>query len=163
MAVEAVARIRKRGDKGVKLTDALIGEHGAFFALFDTIEEVAGAAGDVAQIESAAAALAAEIKSHARLEEELLFPALEPHVGLSALFAEMRAEHERIRRGLHRIENARDVNEALEAVRQTLIVARAHFRNEENILYPFAEKVLDDETLLQLGETWAAVRKRAKS
>ena len=147
----------------MKLTDALIGEHGAFFALFDTIEEMAGAVGDVAQIESASAALAAEIRSHARLEEKLLFPALEPHEGSSVLFAKMRAEHERIRRGLQRIENARDINEALEAVSQTLIIVRAHFQNEENILYAFAEKVLDDETLSQLGEAWAAARKKAEA
>ena len=37
----------------MKLTDVLLGEHGAFRALLDEIEEMASFAGEVAQIESA--------------------------------------------------------------------------------------------------------------
>jgi hemerythrin-like domain-containing protein len=139
----------------MKLTDVLLGEHAAFHALLDEIEEMASFAGEVAQIESAMTVLATEVKSHAALEEKLLFPALEPHVETDELFAEMRADHEQIQFGLERIEDARDLNEALEAVRQTLDIVRRHFKNEEEKLYALAEEVLDDETLIQLGEAWA--------
>ncbi len=139
----------------MKLTDVLLGEHAAFGALFDEIEAMASFAGEVAQIESAMTVLTTEVKSHAALEEKLLFPALEPHVETDELFAEMRADHEQIQFGLKRIEDARDLNEALEAVRQTLDTARRHFKKEEEKLYALAEEVLDDETLIQLGEAWA--------
>lgn len=139
----------------MKLTDVLRGEHAAFGALLDEIEEMASFAGEVAQIESAMTVLSTEVKSHAALEEKLLFPALKPHVETGELFAEMRADHEQIRLGLGRIEDARDLDEALEAVRQTLAIARRHFKNEEEKLYALAEEVLDDETLTQLGEAWA--------
>ena len=139
----------------MKLTDVLRGEHAAFRALLDEIEGMASFAGEVAQIESAMTVLRTEIKSHAALEEKLLFPALEPHVETDELFAEMRADHEQIKFGLERIEDARDLDEALEAVRQTLDIARRHFKNEEEKLYALAEEVLDDETLIQLGEAWA--------
>ena len=140
----------------MKLTDVLRGEHAVFFALLDEIEEMASFAGEVAQIESAMTVLSTEVKSHASLEENLLFSALEPHVETDELFAEMRADHDQIRLGLERIEDARDLNEALEAVGQTLAIARKHFKNEEEKLYALAEEVLDDETLNQLGEAWAA-------
>ncbi len=94
----------------------------------------------------------AEEVTRAALEEKLLYPALKPHLDSGELFAEMSADHEKIRSGLKRIENARDIDEALEAVHQTLAITRKHFKNEEKKLYGFAEKVLDDETLNELGE-----------
>jgi iron-sulfur cluster repair protein YtfE (RIC family) len=142
----------------MKLTDVLLGEHAAFHALLDEIEEMASFAGEVAQIESAMTVLTTEIKSHATLEEKLFFPALEPHVETNELFAEMHAEHEQIQFGLECIEDARDLHEALEAVGQTLGIARRHFKNEEEGIYALAEEVLDDETLTQLGEAWATAR-----
>ena len=142
----------------MKLTDVLLGEHAAFHALLDEIEEMASYAGEVAQIESAMTVLRTEIQSHAILEEKLLLPALEPHVQTDELFAEMRADHEQIRLGLECIEDARDLNEALDAVQQTLGIVRTHFKNEEEKLYALAEEVLDDETLIQLGEAWATAR-----
>ena len=139
----------------MKLTDVLLGEHAAFRALLDQIEEMVSYAGEVAQIESAMTVLATEVKSHADLEEKLLFPALEPYVESDELFAEMHGDHQQIKLGLERIANARYLNEALEAVRQTLNIARGHFKNEEQQLYALADKVLDEETLIQLGEAWA--------
>ena len=143
----------------MKLIDALLGEHGAFNALFNTIEELAEAGGELAQIESATAALATVLDTHATLEEELLFPALKPHLADDELIAEMHAEHKEIRAGLERIEDARDIREAVDAVHQTLAVARRHFRKEEEVLYPLANRILDDEAQSRLGEVWATSRK----
>ncbi len=142
----------------MKLTDLIMCEHAAFHELLDEIEGMAYFAVEVAQIESTMTVLTTEVKSHAALEEKLLFPALEPHVETDELFAEMHGDHEQIRFGLERIEDARDLNEALEAVRQTLGIARKHFKNEEERLYALAEEVLDDDTLNQLGEAWATAR-----
>ncbi len=139
----------------MRLTDMLRGEHAVFGALFDEIEEMASFAGELAQIESAMTVLSTEVKSHASLEEKLLFPALEPHLETGELVTEMLSEHEQIQSGLGRIENARGLDEAIEAVRQTLAIARNHFKNEEEKFYALAEEVLDDETLIELGEAWA--------
>ena len=143
----------------MKIIDALLGEHGAFNALFNAIEKLADTGGDLAQIESAMAVLAAEVSSHAGLEEELLFPALEPHLANDELIVEMRAEHDEIEAGLERIEDARDIQEAVDAIRETLGIARRHFQKEERVLYPLAQQLLDDETLTRLGEVWAATRR----
>jgi hemerythrin-like domain-containing protein len=142
----------------MELTDALLGEHGAFRALLDGIEEMASYAGEVARIESAMAVFSAEVTRHAKLEEDLLFPALEPHLDSNDLIAKMRSEHLEIRSGLDSIEDARDLDQALDAVQHTLETARRHFDNEEKVLYATAKKVLDEDTLTRLGEEWADAR-----
>ncbi|MDP6343054.1 MAG: hemerythrin domain-containing protein [Alphaproteobacteria bacterium] len=142
----------------MQLIDALMGEHGAFNALFDTIEKLAETSGELAQIDSAMAVLMTEVDVHARLEIELIFPALENQPGIDELFAEIQAEHEEIRRGLHRIEDARDISEAMEAVRYAMDVARRHFEKEENVLYPMAQRALDDDAQVQLANDWATAR-----
>jgi iron-sulfur cluster repair protein YtfE (RIC family) len=140
------------------LIDALLGEHGAFNALFDAIENMAGTGQELAQIESATMILAAELESHARLEEELLFPVLKPYLTNDELIGELHAEHLAIQDGLERIQNAEDIREAVEAMVETLAVARSHFRKEEEVLYPMARRVLNEETQSQLGDAWAVAR-----
>ncbi len=142
----------------MKLIDALLGEHGAFNALFDSIEKLAESGGVLAQIESATTILAAELDSHATFEEKLLFPALEPHLASNNLIAELCSEHRVIQDGLERIQDAQEIREAVDAMHQTLVVARRHFRREEESLYSVARRVLDDETQSHLGEAWAAAR-----
>jgi regulator of cell morphogenesis and NO signaling len=144
----------------VKLTDALIGEHGAFYTLFDEIEEIATREGAIAIILGATAVLDAMVGSHATLEEELLFAALEPHLGKNnGPLAVMRAEHEEIKRLLEQIEDAADVEQAIHLVKEALSAARSHFQKEEQVLFPMAQRLLGDEALTRLGRAWAESRR----
>ena len=143
----------------MKLTDALLGEHAVFYILFNQIEELAGVEGSMAQIRAANTVLAAIVESHAGIEEELLFPALEPHLGREGgPLAVMRAEHEEIARLLWRIEEAEHEPEAMAAVEAALAQCREHFGKEEQVLFPMAIQFLDEDTLLRLGRSWAEAR-----
>jgi iron-sulfur cluster repair protein YtfE (RIC family) len=142
----------------MKLTDALLGEHAAYYGLFDEIEAMAAVEGGLPQIQSATNVLNALVMAHARLEDELLFQALDAHLGPDGPLAVMRAEHDEIERLLENIEDAEDANQAAEWIRQALRVARDHFRKEEVVLFPLAQRVLDDETLTRLGKAWAEAR-----
>ena len=142
----------------MNLIDALLGEHGAFSVLFDTIEKVAKTDGELAQIESATTILTAELLSHATFEEKSLFPALDPHLADGNIIADLYAEHQAIRDGLEQIQDALDLRGAVDATQQTLLIARKHFRKEEEILYVTARRVLDDDAQSRLAETWAAAR-----
>ena len=143
----------------MKLTDALLGEHSAFYMLFDQVEEMATTGGAMAQIRGATTVLAAMVESHATIEEELLFPALEPHMGRDVgPIAQMRADHEELENLLGQIEETEDVAQATTLVAQALSAARNHFRKEEQYLFPMAEKVLGEETLTRLGKAWAEAR-----
>ena len=143
----------------MKLTDALLGEHGAFYMLFEQVEEIATVGGAMAQVRGAITVLAAMVESHATLEEELLFSALEPHLGKDeGLLVQMRAEHEELERLLGQIEEAEDVAQAAAWVAEALRAARSHFMKEERVLFPMAEQLLGDETLTRLGNAWAEAR-----
>ena len=143
----------------MKLTDALLGEHGVLYVLFDRIEAVAASAASVAQIHEAAAVLSAVILSHANLEEELLFPALETHLGTTGPLAIMRAEHDEIEHALGQIEEAQDLDDGTDCVTSALSLVRDHFQKEEEVLFSVARQALDDETLLRLGKAWAVARR----
>lgn len=142
----------------MRITDAFLGEHGAFKAMFAKIEKLAEISGDLAQIESAMAVLETEIEAHAALEEDMLFSLLAKQPAHEELVAKMRAQHKEIFQAWDRIEGARDVAEALELVAQAVEVARGHFESEEATLYPAVRKVLNEEQLSRLAETWAAAR-----
>lgn len=143
----------------MKLTDALLGEHAVFYVLFSQIEELASIDGSMAQIRAATTVLAAVVESHAGLEEELLFPALEPHLGREGgPLAVMRAEHEEIARLLWCIEEADEEHEAMLAVVAALANCRDHFHKEEQVLFPMALELLDEDTLISLGRSWAEAR-----
>jgi iron-sulfur cluster repair protein YtfE (RIC family) len=143
----------------VKLTDALLGEHGVFYAFFDRIEAVAAAATNLAQIQGATSVLGAVVQSHAKLEEELLFPALETHMGPAGPLAVMRAEHEGIEDAMRQIQEARELDEGAVLVGRALSIVRSHFQKEEEVLFSMARQMLDEETQIRLGKAWAEARR----
>ncbi len=57
----------------MKITDALLGEHGAFYAQFDRLEETLPHTTLAGEVREQAALLAAALVSHAQLEDTLLF------------------------------------------------------------------------------------------
>ncbi len=144
----------------MKLTDALIGEHGAFYTLFNEIEEIAARESAMAIILGATAVLEAMVDSHATLEDELLFAALEPYLGKhDGPLAILRAEHEEMKRLLWQIEDTVDGDEAIVLVKEALTAARIHFQKEEQVLFPMARRLLGDEELTRLGSAWAEARR----
>ncbi len=149
---------RREKDTAVKLTDALLGEHGVFYALFDQIEAVTSTATSVVQIQQATVALSAVILSHAKLEEELLFPALEMHIGTTGPLAVMRSEHDQIEQALQQIEAAQNLDDGADCVARALSILRDHFQKEEEVLFSIARQTLDEETLIRLGNAWAEAR-----
>lgn len=144
----------------MKVTDALLGEHGAFYVIFDQVEKFAAVEGPVSQIQGATTVLEAMVGSHAKLEEELLFTALEPFLGTdNGPLAVMRAEHEELERLLTQIDDAADITRANIWVEEALRAARSHFQKEEQVLFPMAQHLLGDENLTRLGRAWAEARR----
>ncbi len=143
----------------MKLTDALLGEHGVLYALFDQAEALTATATSVVQIQEAMVALSAVILSHSNLEEELLFPALEAHMGTTGPLAVMRTEHDEIDQALRQIEAARNLDDGAECVARVLSILRDHFQKEEEVLFSIARQTLDEETQVRLGTAWAEARR----
>jgi len=142
----------------MKIIDALLGEHGVFYAQFDHLEETVPASVSLAKVQSQAAVLTAALATHAGLENELLFSTLDPHLGQMGPLAVMRMEHDEIENTLGQVQEAQDLAQAQRLVLHAVRVARDHFAKEEQVLFPMAHQVLDENTLTQLGARWAERR-----
>ncbi len=140
----------------MKITDALLGEHGLFYALFEQIEQsIAGAGEDLPALTRALAGL---LGSHAILEEEHLFPALQPQVGEMGPLAVMEMEHRQIEGLLESILGTTDIDTLKGETRALLDITTEHFAKEEGVLFHMAEQFLDESLLHQLGDAWAKAR-----
>ena len=142
----------------MKITDAFLGEHGVFYAQFSHLEQVIPQLADLALVQAHGALLTAALETHAHLEEELLFSALEPHLGQGGPLAVMRMEHQQIEEGLARLPGLGELASAQQLLLRVVQVARGHFAKEEQVLYPMARQALGEAKLVELGAHWAELR-----
>lgn len=143
----------------MNLIDALLGEHGVFYALFTRLEESLSSTETMAEVRSATAVLTAGLLSHAKIENEVLFPALETHIGPEGPLAVMRREHEELDGTLQEVAGMERRDEAVTKVLHALQVARDHFAKEEQVLFPLARRTLGNALLADLGERWTQMRR----
>ncbi len=66
------------------IVDALVGEHGVLGAECEDLEGLVALASSLAEVRAQTALLASGLQSHAQVEDELLFTALEPSLGASS-------------------------------------------------------------------------------
>jgi hemerythrin-like domain-containing protein len=142
----------------MRLIDALLGEHGAQHVLIDKVDAMVSSAKSMDEIQCAIAILSAVLGAHSRLEDDLLEPALERHLGKTGPIAGMRAEHDEIRRALQKIEGTKKLDEGADRVALLLDLVRNHFQKEEAVLFRIADQLLSEQTQIQLGTAWAKER-----
>ncbi|HRI56547.1 MAG TPA: hemerythrin domain-containing protein [Anaerolineae bacterium] len=142
----------------MKITDAFLAEHAMLYAQFDYLQQATPAAANLAVVHSQAATMTATLASHAHLEDELLFTALDAQMGPMGPVAVMRMEHDQIEALLEQVLVAQELAAAQRLMQQTLQLARIHFAKEEQVLFPMAQQVLDERTLTQLAGQWAQRR-----
>ena len=142
----------------MKLTDALLGEHAVLYDLFDFVRDSITKNDDLVVLQSAVTVLGRLLVSHARTEEALLFPALDPHLGEMGPLTVMRAEHREIDELLEAAGRADDAENLKATINRLLNLAREHFLKEEQILFAMARQFLNEATLTTLGDEWATRR-----
>jgi len=144
------------------VTEALRGEHGALYSLFDAfeallMEEGTGDKGRVASV--LARSLRPVLRSHARVEDELLFELVVKEGTEQAGPAQaMLEEHEEVAELLALVEAEEDPAAARARLLDVLDRAREHFRKEELVAFPAAARALGSARLAELGEEWAVRR-----
>jgi len=142
----------------MKLTDALRGEHAVFYGLFEHLEEAIRKTEDISDIRAVLSVVDRLLLAHAKVEDDLLFPRLEPRLGQMGPLAVMRAEHGQIDGLLDAARQEREVDALKSLMLQLLHLARSHFRKEESVLFEMAEHVLGTAALTEMGDRWAEVR-----
>lgn len=139
----------------MRITDALLGEHGVLYGVLDHVEAELDAGADAGPL---AALLRSVLHAHARTEDELLFDEMASEAyGGGGPAAAMIEEHREVAGLLERSSTARG-SELTDLLREVVSLARRHFRREEEAAFPLAEEVFDAGRLGELGADWGARR-----
>jgi hemerythrin-like domain-containing protein len=143
------------------IIDILYGEHGMLLRILEALEEYEMPK-QRWDTEIAACRMAARLmRSHADMEDELLFPAL---VGRSdyatVVLEDHKADHFVIRKLLREAE--RPGSGAPERLRELATAIRNHFEKEEGILFPMMRNAIPRGELEKLGEATRAYRRMEK-
>ncbi len=149
----------REGRPEMQITQALLGEHGVLYALFEHVEAGVPGMETLADVQRAGTTLIATLGSHARIENEILFPALEPQLGPGGPLPVMREEHDEIEAALNDVVNATSYDAALSQLRYAIRIARDHFAKEEQVLFGMAQQMLSASELDRLGAMWAETRR----
>ncbi len=142
----------------MKLTHALLGEHAVFYALFDHIERRLAAGADLVALQAIGGALTEALVSHAKLEDELLFPTLAGTPAAEGPVSVMQEEHANIDELCADLPRAGDAADAGALLGEIIEMSRAHFAKEEHMLFPLVEQLADATELEVLSENWARLR-----
>ncbi len=143
----------------MRITDALLGEHGVIVELLDHVDRCASG-WNLDEAREGGASLAAVLRPHAAVEEELLFDELERALGHEPVpLAVLRLEHEEIEAILVELTSAGSGEELQPRFARLVELVEDHFAKEEGILFPLARQHLDEATLNRLGSRWAESRR----
>jgi hemerythrin-like domain-containing protein len=137
----------------MRITQALLGEHGAIYALFDLIEKTVTAA-ELTELRISTKSLHCAIGSHAAIEDEVLRPAIQNYLPAPA----GPSDHDVIDAGLAKVLASETAEEARRTLLETIAFARKHFLKEETIIFGIASRELSGEVQEQLGAEWARRR-----
>ena len=143
----------------MKITDALLGEHAVLYGLFDYLRDTVLDSNDLREVQTAVAILDRLLRAHARAEEDLLFPSLEPYLGQMGPLTVMRGEHREIDALLDATRTENDLDALKSLIGRLLTLVHGHFQKEEQVLFGMARQFLDDAVLTSLGNQWAERRK----
>lgn len=124
------------------LGDWFVQDHRDCDSLWVAVEE--GASADLSTAKAALAAFDTQLRHHLRLEEEVLFPAIERATGMGGMGPTemMRQEHVGMRRLLDAMAQGDDLELILEQGDTLMMLIAQHNSKEEGILYPLAVQVL---------------------
>jgi hypothetical protein len=144
----------------IRITQALLGEHGAIYPLLTFIENTAPTA-SLEAIHTQAQLLHSTLATHAHIEDVLLRPAIEQHLLQPAPNPDGTpgpTDHQIINAGLEAVLAADTALNANRLLLETVAKTRKHFAKEETIIFGIAERELSVETQNRLGAEWAASR-----
>lgn len=144
----------------MKITEALFAEHLVFHNMFDHIEATTPKLKTLAEVKSMAAMMESLLKAHSDTEDELFIGPLEhcfEQIGQRDAFLE---EHQEIDESLKSLRQTKHLKQARQLLLSAVAYSRKHFDKEERIVFPLAERVLNDKTLAALGQTWMEQRTR---
>lgn len=135
----------------MKITDALILEHGVFRRLFDQIEARLEEVEQVPEIQRWGALLEHLLHGHGETEQDLVFAALDHLLEEHGHRDRFYQEHQEIDARFRELQAQAPLAEAKARLRSALQASRKHFRFEEEYLFPLVESQLSSDALRDLA------------
>jgi hemerythrin superfamily protein len=131
-------------------------EHNKAKALFEQIE----AATDASTKQELVRQVIADLRTHTKIEEEVLYPLLRSQVkGGGKLFDESMQEHEEAKKAMKKLEGMSPENEEWQPTFEILMHGVLHHATEEEQeMFPKMRETWSEERLAELGEQLAADR-----
>jgi hemerythrin superfamily protein len=101
-----------------------------------------------------------ELETHARIEENVFYPAMEKHEGLKELVLESIEEHRQIKTLLKEIDNLKADSEKLEPKLSVLMENVEHHaeEEEEGKMFPKIRQICSQQDLEELGQELEAAK-----
>lgn len=140
------------------IIDALLGEHGVFYAQFDEIDRLLPHARSAEDVRQLARVVGGALLGHARIENTTLFDRLKHSVGADGPVGLMYAEHDAIDRALATAAHVNDLSLARRALGDAISAARSHFEKEEQLVFPMGREVIGAKELEEMAFRWAERR-----
>jgi hemerythrin-like domain-containing protein len=138
----------------MKITEALVAEHKTLLSVFDQIETVLPGLETVVEIRTLASIVEGLLKEHAEAEANLAYLALDHLLAEKGQLEHMHQDHQEIDACLKRVHTASTCAAAGRLIKSAIARSREHFRGEETSVFPMLERVLREETLVDLGTCW---------
>ena len=138
----------------MKITEALVAEHTIFLRVFDQIERVLPSLTTSAEVRTMASLVEGLLEDHAKTETNLAYLALDHVLEHNGGLARMHQDHDEIDDRLRKVHTARTCAEARRLLKLAILSSREHFCAEERSVFPLLDKVLQKQTLTDLGKSW---------
>ena len=138
----------------MKITETLVAEHNIFLGVFDQIERVLPSLATPVEVGTMASIVEGLLEGHAKTETELAYLALDHALEHNGELKRMHQDHHEIDDRLRKVHTANTCAEARRLLKTVITASREHFRAEERSVFPLLEKVLQQETLTELGKSW---------
>jgi hemerythrin-like domain-containing protein len=138
----------------VQVTEAIALEHATLLRVFDEIERVLPQLASAAEVGRLATIVAGLLATHAELEVNFAFVALDHALRHKGRLTTLHQDHRELDDRLRRVHEATNCMEAGGLLRAGLGGARRHFEKEERELFPVLERALGIGALAILGEAF---------
>lgn len=136
------------------ILEGLVAEHRVFLTIFDNIERALPDVKSTAEIVLLCRVLQGLIHNHGQTENDLAYIALDHILENHHEHTRLYHDHQEIDGLLKKIEGIHNLTQARTQLLAVLNACRAHFDEEERVIFPLIEKALQPETLQVLGRAW---------
>lgn len=136
------------------ITQALVMEHVVYREVFDQIEQLLAGTRSASEVKLLASVAEGLLDGHGETETNLAYAALDHALADRGALDRLHQDHQEIDDRFERLHHVTDAAEARRLLKAALAVTRAHFRCEEETVFPMLERTLQPDALWRLGRKW---------